>query len=337
MSATISQMSMSKKSSSKTPSGTKMPKHSHKKHRDYSMQPDPKRLLSSSSTSSLSTSSSDEVGVTRSSKTKPSQQKSHGRRSKSKPVYLVQDQKRPSSRGELPQFTSTTSTSSSSSSSTSSSSSSSSSSGRGRTRKTRSQCSSSSSSSSSNVSPVRRGKRSSHSPSAIIKITPVMYETKPKRNKPVKSAPRKSKSPVPVQACQDKSASHCPHPHPHRHHPHQPPFHNEFAYQQQQQMGQSEPIQQIVVENCEPEFETCPHIKKGKVSNQNSCQSSVVLRHVCLKCQKSLDQGRPIVRRSSISGNMERRISQKNGRRNLLLQLIPVYRNAYFTGEAGDS
>ncbi|VDO03121.1 unnamed protein product [Rodentolepis nana] len=331
----------SKKNSSATRTGKKMPRNSHKKHRDYSMPPEkyfspeesidissdyhqpsrPRRQISSSPTSSLSSSSSDDVVVNHPSKGMSSQKKSRGHQSiVMKPAGM--DIK---AGFESRRSSSSSSSSSSTSSSTTSSSTSSSSSGRGRTRKNRSLSSSSSSSTSISLSnsidsPVKESKRPSRSPSTIIRIEPINYEAKPKKNKAMKSARRKSKSPLPPYTRRGLRAKHHPRfltqqQNP-RYQPHQPQAHKEFAYQQQKQMGQSEPIQEIVVKNCEPEFETCSHIEKGEVSNQNNCQSSVVLRHVCLKCQKNLNKGKAIVRRCSVSASPTRREIPENFRLN---------------------
>ncbi|VDD74854.1 unnamed protein product [Mesocestoides corti] len=71
-------------------------------------------------------------------------------------------------------------------------------------------------------------------------------------------------------------------------HCHKQPHCHRHGFEPHQQRRRFSPVGKIVVENCEPEFETCPHM--------DNCQSSVVLRHVCKKCQKDLEKGRPLIR-----------------------------------------
>ncbi|KAL5108291.1 hypothetical protein TcWFU_010510 [Taenia crassiceps] len=231
----------------------------------------------------------------------------HHHHQRSQPIYLVAESNHTASRGQPAKFTivmkpsgsegkrhppRARSSSSSSSNSSSSSSSSSSTSGRGRTRNGRSTSSSKSSSSSSSPSsssssPNGRKMGARQSPAALIRIEPLIFETIPKK-KVMKNVARKKKNPTGGQG-------HCHH----QHHSH----HRDFN----RQKHHMPPIEQIVVENCEPEFETCPHVESGKIPNPTDCQSSVVLRHVCMKCQRNLDRGKAVVRRNSIGGN----VSQK--------------------------
>ncbi|KAL5960826.1 hypothetical protein TSMEX_011495, partial [Taenia solium] len=140
--------------------------------------------------------------------------------------------------------------------------------------------SSSSSPSGSNSSPAGRKMGTRQSPAALIRIEPLIFETIPKK-KVMKNVARKGKNPIGGQG-------HCCH----QHHSH----HRDFN----RQKHQMSPIEQIVVENCEPEFETCPHVESGKIINPINCQSSVVLRHVCKKCQRNLDKGRAVVRQAQL-------------------------------------
>ncbi|KAM7532554.1 hypothetical protein Aperf_G00000131894 [Anoplocephala perfoliata] len=96
---------------------------------------------------------------------------------------------------------------------------------------------------------------------------------------------------------------HYPHPHPYH-------CHREFARHQQQQIRPKSMYEQSATE-----FETCTHIECGEVSDTNDCQSSIVIRRVCKKCQRNLDKGKSLVRRRSISNTSALKGRQDKSRR----------------------
>uniref|UniRef100_A0A5K3F2W2 SCA7 domain-containing protein n=2 Tax=Mesocestoides corti TaxID=53468 RepID=A0A5K3F2W2_MESCO len=307
---------------SKTISGTKMPKSTpHKRNHshviqtgkmfspeesmieipsDYPEHRGPTRRLSTTSDSSTSTILDARVPVVA----------SHRSRRHSKPVYVVHDRSRPKSRSESAQFTIIMKPDDedkmSRPSRADSYSSSSSTSGRGNSRSSSSSSSTSSTSSSSSSSSSARRKTQKHrSPTTLIKIEPLVFETMP-RKKVMRSIEGSGRN-------VEISQMHChKQPHCHRH-----------GFEPHQQRRRFSPVGKIVVENCEPEFETCPHIESGHASNEDNCQSSVVLRHVCKKCQKDLEKGRPLIRRNSVGGYVQKRPKSQSRHRPLTV-MSPV-------------
>lgn len=308
----------------------------------------PLHVQSTSSDSSSSSSSSSSIHLIATRNSNEASAKSYGR---PKQLYLVRDQSRPSSRAQ-PQFTIVVKPSGMEDKSgvkvrPSSSSSSSSSSGRGRTRRLSRSSSSSSSSSSSNrpsAPPTGQARTFSKSPVVIFQLEPIDLETKPRKKSKSPGNKRRDRSLPPGPPPSGPPPSHHhrsrhgrrhrqqrvrsnspgawkkqygsppppsspPRPPPHHHH-HLHCHCQEFAHHQQQQMRQISPIGQAATE-----FETCSHIESGGPSKKNNCQSSIVIRHVCEKCQRNLNRGKALVRRSSVHSSLSHGSRRDKSRR----------------------
>ncbi|KAM7542821.1 hypothetical protein Aperf_G00000010167 [Anoplocephala perfoliata] len=237
---------------------------------DYSLdhpEPGSPNGYRSTSSDSLSTSSSSTIRLVAASNSVQHKRKNYGR---SKQMYLVTGQNRPASR-EQPEFMMVMKSTGANSRSSRSGSSS----GRGRTRKVKDSSSSSSTSSSRGynsygVPPVGQTRVSSKSPVIVLQVEPHALEAKPRK---------KSKSPG---GRRDHGPPSHHRSHSYSHHRQKSPRH------QHQRMSQMPPVEQRPTE-----LEICPHTK--------SSQSSIVIRHVCKKCQESLDKGNTLIRRRSIS------------------------------------